>query len=387
MEAVMKFDFLTKYTFNAYASETGVGCMRYVTEGKTKADFAAAVADCAESGAALMQKREVGENLFATLRFSDGDIVVSYFNYNHTLCFVTDTMEGRAVPPLALSEYEKLTAPKLCFLDLRSPEASQEGNGLGMVYTLSDGSFIVYDGGFYGDAIGLIEYLEAHNVRDEKPRIAAWVLTHSHGDHYFAMKKIAAELADRVTVEDFVVNVRNKVYDFEQYEPYLNEHFEREALPRFEGARVVKPHTGQLLHYRDAVIEILSTQEDILPGHFRWLNETSIISRVFLGGQSIFMPADAELGVDVMIPAIYGDALKSDFLQETHHGFSGGSYTMYDLVRPKVAFWTCTAEKFEKYCQPQYNNGYNYYLKNMVLENYHYGDGDVTLELPYEAKS
>ena len=380
----MKLDFLNEYICNAYALETGVGCMRYVSEGRTKADFEAAVTLCLAEGAALKQRSVIGENLFATLRLPDGDVVLSYFNYNHTLCFVTDTVEGRALPPLEATEYERLTTPKLGFLDLHSPEASTEGNGLGMVYTLSDGSFIVYDGGFYGDAIGLVEYLEAHNVRDEKPRIAAWVLTHSHGDHYFAMKKIAAELADRVTVEDFVVNVRNKAYDFEQYEPYLNEHFEREALPRFEGARVVKPHAGQLLHYRDAVIEILSTQEEILPSHFRWLNETSIISRVHLGGQTVFMPADAELGVDVMIPAIYGDALRSDFLQETHHGFSGGSYTMYDLVRPKVAFWTCTAEKFEKFCHPQYNNGYNYYLKNMVKENYHYGEGDVTLALPYE---
>lgn len=380
----MKLDFFHQYIHGAYALETGAGCMRYVSEGKTKSDFEALVANAAENGAILAQRHAVGENLFATFRCEDGDAVISYFHYNHTLCVVNDELQGRVAPPLETVACEKLTAPKLCFLDLHSPEASQEGNGLGMVYTLCDGSFIVYDGGFLGDAIGLIEYLEAHNVRDEKPRIAAWVLTHSHGDHYFAMKKIAAELADRVTVEDFVFSVRHKAYEFEQYEPYLNEHFTSTALPKFEGARVVKPHTGQVLCYRDAKIEILSTQEEILPSHFRWLNETSVISRVFLGGQSIFMPADAELGVDVMIPAIYGDALKSDFLQETHHGFSGGSYTMYDLVRPRVAFWTCTAEKFEKFCQPQYNNGYNYYLKNMVKANYHYGMGDITLELPYE---
>ncbi|MBQ8410080.1 MAG: MBL fold metallo-hydrolase [Clostridia bacterium] len=380
----MNLDFLNQYLSQAYAIETDKGCMRYICEGRSKADFEAVVADGAKNGAIPMQKRGVGENLFATLRFPDGDAVVSYFNYNHTLCIVTDTMEGRVAPPLEAAACEKLTVPKLGFLDLHSPEASKEGNGLGMVYTLSDGSFIIYDGGYYDDADGLLEYLDEHNVRDEKPRIAAWVLTHSHGDHYFAMKRVAAKYADRVTVENFVVSVRNKVYEYEQYEPYLNELFATEALPKFEGAKLVKPHTGQMLCYRDACIEILSTQEEILPSHFRWLNETSIISRIFLGGQSVFMPADAELGVDVMIPTIYGDALKSDFLQQTHHGFSGGSYTMYDLVRPKVAFWTCQPEKFEKYCHPHYNNGYNYYLKNMVKANYHYGNGNVTFELPYD---
>ncbi len=381
----MKLSFFDKYTADAYSLETAEGCFRHVLEGKNRADFEDLVADATENGAVLAQKRAVGENLFATLRTDDGEAVISYFNYNHTLCIVTDELQGRIAPPLTETECERLTVPKLGFLDLRSPEASKEGNGLCMVYTLCDGSFIIYDGGFLGDAEGLLEYLDEHNVRDEKPRIAAWVLTHSHGDHYFAMKRIAAEFKDRVTVENFILSVRHKVYDFEQYEPYLNEHFLTDAFPKFEGARVVKPHTGQLLCYRDAKIEILSTQEEILPSHFRWLNETSIVSRVFLGGQSVFMPADAELGIDVQLPATYGDALKSDFIQETHHGFSGGSYTMYDLVRPRVAFWTCQAATFEKYCHPQYNNGYNYYLKNMVKENYHYGMGNVTLELPYKA--
>jgi beta-lactamase superfamily II metal-dependent hydrolase len=378
----MELEFLKKYIRGAYALETGAGCMRYVVEQSTKEDFLALCEECCAAGGKLLQSAD-GDNMFATFGFAEGHVVLSYFHYNHMLNIVTDTLEGRAAPPLEKSEYEKLIVPKLGFLDLRSPEASREGNGLCMVYTLSDGSFVVYDGGFLGDAEGLIEYLEEHNVRSEKPRIAAWILTHSHGDHYFAMKRIATEFADRVTVEDFVVNARNKAYDFEQYDPYLGEHFETDALPRFEGARLVKPHTGQRLYYRDAVIEILSTQEEILPSHFRWLNETVIISRVHLGGQTVFMPADAELGVDVMIPAMYGDHLKSDFLQQTHHGFSGGSYTMYDLVRPRVAFWTCTQANFERYCHPQYNNGYNYYLKNMVKENYHYGMGDVTLELPY----
>ena len=379
----MKLNFFDEYVSTAYALETGSGCRKYFFEGKKKEDFRSLIAFAEQNGACVLQNRAVGENLFATLRLEDGDAVISYYNYNHTLCIVTDTIDDRQMPPLEESECEKLTTPKLTFLDLHSPEAVKEGNGLGMVYTLCDGSFIVYDGGFSNDGIGLIDFLEANNVRKEKPRIAAWVLTHSHGDHYFAMKRIAAELADRITVENFIYSVRSKAYEHEQYEPYLNEHFETDALPKFAGAKVVRPHAGQLLHYRDAAIEILSTQEEILPGYFRWLNETSIVSRVFIGGQSVFMPADAELGIDIQLPAIYGDSLKSDFIQETHHGFSGGSYVIYDLVRPRVAFWTCQGETFIKYCQPQYNNGYNYHLKNMVEENYHYGMGNITLELPY----
>ena len=379
--------FLKRYTEGALVLDTDWGCMRYVLEKRTKSDFESTVeALLSIDGVALAQRHRIGENLFATLRSHEGDVCLAYMNYNHTLSVVTDPLEGRQAPPLAKWDFERLTTPKVTFIDLKSPVAAKEGNGLCLVYTLSDGSFLIYDGGYREDGEFLIDFLEENNVRHEKPRIAAWVLTHSHGDHYFAMTEIAEKYAHRITVEDFVVNARAKAYEFEQYESYLGEHFASKGLPRFEGARLVRPHTGQKLCYRDAEIEILNTQEEILPGHFRWLNETAIVSRVYLGGQSVMMPAAAELGVDVMIPTIYGDALKSDILQQTHHGFSGGSYTFYDLCRPEVAFWTCTAASFVKYTQPQYNNGYNYYLLGLAREHYHYGNGNVTLELPYKGK-
>jgi beta-lactamase superfamily II metal-dependent hydrolase len=254
---------------------------------------------------------------------------------------------------------------------------------MSFVLTLSDGSFIVYDGGFDDDAPILLDYLEKNNVRREKPRIAAWVLTHSHGDHYFAVKQIAANHADRVTVEEFVLNPRLSRYEHEQYEPYLGEVFPTDALPRFEGAVIVKPHTGQKLYYRDAEIEILHTQEEVLPNYFRWLNETSLVSRVYLGGQRIFFPADEEIGIDTVLPAMYGDALESEFLQEPHHAFSGGTYTLFDLVRPKVALFTCGSDSFVKYSKPGYNGGINDHLLSIVDESYYSGMGTKVFELPY----
>lgn len=382
----MSFKLIEKYIASATVLDTDWGCMRYIIENKTKDDFENVKAALCESGCDLLQTHSVAENLFATLGDTDGHISLSYMNYNHTLSVITDPMTDRKAPNLAPETYEKITEPKLTFVDLVSPVAQKEGNGLCIIYTLSDGSYIVYDGGFREDGENLVKILEESNVRDEKPRIAAWILTHSHGDHYYAMQEISAKYADRVTVEEFVVNARAKAYEHEQYEAYLGESFATDALPKFYGARLVKPHIGQKLYYRDAVIEILSTQEEILPSHFRWLNETCIVSRVFLGGQSIMMPADAELNIDAILPTMYGDALKSDILQQTHHGFSGGSYLFYDLCRPKLAFWTCTPEAFDKYCQPNYNNGYNYYLRQITKEHYHYAQGNVTITLPYDLK-
>jgi hypothetical protein len=83
---------------------------------------------------------------------------------------------------------------------------------------------------------------------------------------------------------------------------------------------------------------------------------------------------------------VWGDALKSDFMQHMHHAFSGGSFTLFDLVHPDVVLWTCNNRVLEKYWKPTYNNGYNYYLKELAKENYVYDDGDVVFELPYRVK-
>lgn len=383
----MKFENLQSLFQTARKLNVDWGCIRYILHTKTHADFEALSSELQGLGYSVVQRHTVGDNHFATLRSSDGDLILSYFHFQHTLYVITDEMtENRKAPPLTPSAYETLTTPKLAFLGLDYSNPEKDGNGMSFVLTLSDGSYLVYDGGYAEDAKILLNYLESNNVRSEKPRIAAWILTHSHGDHYGAVQEIAAHHAERVSVEEFVLSPRLTHYEYEQYEGYLGEVFPVEALPKFEGARLVKPHTGQKLYYRDAGVEILSTQEEMLPNQFRWMNEISLITRVFLGAQKILFPADGEIGTDVSLPVMYGDALESDFIQQPHHGFSGGSYTLYDLVRPKVCMFTCNQFKFDKYSPPSYGGGKNAYLIEISDETYHSGMGTHVFELPYVPK-
>ena len=378
------FEFLAPYVQGARVLNVDWGSIRYILYRKTREDFEAIVSALAGEGLTVAQRHTIGNNEFATLRGEMGDISVGYFNYNRTVCLVSDEMtEGRALPPLAPTSYETLTTPKLALigLDYRNPNG-----GMSMVMTLSDGSYIIYDGALTVDAPILLDYLEKNNVRAEKPRVAAWVITHSHGDHYQALRKIANTTPERITVEDFILAPRLSKYEGEQYEPYLGEIFPIETLPKFEGARMVKPHTGQLLHYRDAQIEIFHTQEEILPSQFSWMNEVSTLTRVFLGGQRILLPADGEIGTDILFPTTYGYALESEFVQNPHHGFSGGSYTLYDAVRPQVALFTCEQAGFDKQTAWDWRNGQNYYLVQIAKETYHSGMGTTVFELPYTPK-
>lgn len=380
----MKFPQIEPWVKDARVLDVDWGCTRYILSRRTRDDFDAIVFALASREMILAQRHTIGNNEFATLRSAEGEISISYFDYNRTVCLVTDDFsEGRVAPPLAPSSYEVLTTPTLAFIGLDYSDPEREGTGMSFVMKLADGSYIVYDGGLRIDAPILLDYLEKNNVRAEKPRIAAWVLTHSHGDHYLAMREFARVYADRVTVEHFLLTPRLSRYEFEQYEGVLGEIFPVEDLPKFEGAKMIKPHTGQLLHYRDAQIEILHTQEEMLPNQFRWMNEASMITRVYLGGQKILFPADGELGTDVQLPVTYGYALESDFLQVPHHAYSGGSYTMYDLVRAKVACFTCNQNRFDKWTTPSYNGGKSHYLISVTPETYHSEMGTQVFDLPY----
>ena len=144
----MKFDSLNSIVTNADVYDVDWGCMRYVCGNKTVADFEKILSYLASAGAETVQTHKIGDNLFATMCCEDGYVSLSYMNYNHTVCIVTDPMDGRKAPDLEPRAYEKLTSPKLTFVDLVSPIAQKEGNGLCIIYTLSDGSYIVYDGGF-----------------------------------------------------------------------------------------------------------------------------------------------------------------------------------------------------------------------------------------------
>jgi hypothetical protein len=71
-----------------------------------------------------------------------------------------------------------------------TPQVTQvklEDYGMSYVIRLSDGRFVILDGGcgFEPDRVRLREHLLA-NTPSGRPVVAAWILTHPHSDHYMA---------------------------------------------------------------------------------------------------------------------------------------------------------------------------------------------------------
>lgn len=323
---------------------------------------------------------------FVTLDAEDGTVSLSYYAYDRSVRVVLDPLTGRAHPPLKRESFATVTTPELCIfaLDYSDP-AYNPGNGMCYVLTLSDGSYLVYDGGCTPDAEPLYQYLKEHNRRpDGRIVIAGWILTHADGDHFFGFRSFSRTHAADVTLEYLLVHPRMQ-REGEPYEQFLYETVPAEMLPLYEGARLVMPHTGQRLFLRDAEIEILLSQE-MLCSYTVGINETSLVTRVTLGGQTMLFPGDAQGICDQLLPVMLGPDLHSDFYQVAHHGCSGGTKVLYELIRPRFAMWTTKRQKFEERRERSYRLAPNWHLLRVLEETFIHDEGHKILPLPYRPK-
>ena len=93
-----------------------------------------------------------------------------------------------------------------------STPADRYGNGMFLVYKLSDGRLFVFDGGNGSVKDFMISALQ-DIAGTQKVKVAAWVMTHDHGDHYGALIEYyyanAATINQVLDVEEFWMNPMN----------------------------------------------------------------------------------------------------------------------------------------------------------------------------------
>ena len=248
--------------------------------------------------------------------------------------------------------------------------------GMSYVFRLSDGSFVIYDGGsdnakaYDGINAGdgktvlrknmyrLLDILNTYAVDKTDIRIAAWIITHPHTDHYALFEQVVAEMYDptnghydeyaNITLERVITNYPSleqldNCTDSANADGACNVLTEkglaarRAALATCEenGAFLYKAHAGQTYYLADAEIAILYTEEIALTpsgnadcshesGDQSQGNRLSIISQLTLPvngyGVKFMITGDAEGDAIEYVNTLYGTVLKSDFVQAPHHG-------------------------------------------------------------------
>ena len=94
------------------------------------------------------------------------------------------------------------------------------------------------------------------------------------------------------------------------------------------------------MDFGDATVEVLFTIEDIVPSALTNVNDSSMVIRIEIGGNSIMLLADASYVSGPKLNNMWGTYLKSDIVQVAHHGMWPSVPELYHNIQAKVALFS-----------------------------------------------
>lgn len=327
---------------NAWGYAVGGSSREMLVSNATQADWNAYLAQLTAAGYKQLERRSVQGLEYAMLR-KEADCLFVTLSCNE-LRAVYEPADACWLPEDAIAVGDYQTTGYL--MGVYGGGTFQ--NGMCMFYLLSDGSFVVFDGGHNsGDAANLYNSLKqvAEQNGIARIRIAALIVTHFHADHcgffesfintYRNIEIDRAVLMDSST-DLGVAASEGSGYAAKAIAAVKNVH---------PNAKIVRLHTGQLLTLGDMQLEMLYTPADLPAGGMTDYNDSSLVMRLTVNGKNILMTGDAANATWNLLSKKYGTYLKSDYLQVPHHGaYGGGTIEAYNLIRPEKLYWPAGEE-------------------------------------------
>lgn len=358
--------------------------------GATRQGFDAYVAHFENEGFAAAENRETESVIFTALKNENRGVFLNYYFAVKTLTVVIE--EDTKYFDFNDKGGVTLVSPQITQMSL-------EIFGMSYAIRLSDGRFIVIDGGreFETDATKLYNCLKRGSV-SEKPVVAAWIFTHPHPDHFFCFMTFLDMYSEDVIIEKCMFTFperdeadrhstltnREKRFGYD-LPPAVNIRVLHEKLSEHD-IPVYSPHTGQQYAIGDAKLEILAGIDDTV--HLtKDINDFSLVIRMELGGQIILWGAD-NLFCETDISSKYGRYLQADILQVPHHGCQSGPVEAqiegYRLIEPSVCL--LPEDNFTTYTTNcTHRAGTKYLLRDANVAEIITGESEKTITLPYIA--
>ena len=319
-----------------------------------------------KAGYELLSVNHKGINAFWQLKNDSKVLMVSYVPAEGYLRVIAESAETAVISGVKEENYKNLYRTQIIQIGLSCDEEGLHNYlnrsydvSIANVVRLCDGSFIVYDGGmpFSEHAHRLYTVLKSQTELGKPIVIAAWVLTHPHFDHTGVFELFTQEYADKVKVENIVLNFSPvTIYADGGYPAHI-----LELVKNYAGARVMKVYAGTDLYFRNVKMEVLFDQTLNRPKLIKNINAETLVTRLEWDGKSFMMFADhADFEGNERYPAtsfnngairrMYGDYLKSDVVQVAHHGLGGGgTAALYELVKAKYALWPVSEQKYNRH--------------------------------------
>ena len=330
-----------------------------------------------EKGFSCYTTHQITDNLFATYTNDKYTVTAGYYDYETSARIIIEPL-APAVGLESENVYTPVTTSQITMLgmEFKNSDGSYTSNGLSVLIRLTDGRFIIVDGGFNRakHSSELMRHLKeqsagyAKNMKDIT--IAAWIVTHPHGDHdgllygkYSDFMGITVErvLANflsetELTKADNSSSVGGNWNTSEGFE-YQNVLTAAKALK----ATVHQVHVGQVFYFADLKMEVLYTIESFGPKVCNALNTTSIVLRMEFGGDTVYLSTGDATGNGMEIcTKMYGDYLHSDIVQVCHHGYStwgndGGMIKAYEVINAPTVLWPQGMAHYPSHKEKAYN--------------------------------
>lgn len=347
-------------------------------------------------GFALQAENEINGNLFKTYCNDSGKMIHTYWieRYEEVRTVVANTDR---LPFVSTAEVDAGCVPLLHQL--------QGGDEEGYILRLADGRFIVVDGGdpTEENAVEIYTFLKENAPDAEKIAIAAWYITHAHSDHCGALTIFAEKYSEdsSITLESILFNACETTEQMLYCEPSYKLNMDVALATYYPDVPVYKPLTGQVYTFGKTTVEILYTMSDFMPntiayesdgkgGDYNVMSTVCIIdidSTQDLKDRMFVMGDTTTVACNEMCYR-YGDAMKCDFVQVSHHGLAPlptgancrrhcATVEIYQLIDPSIALWPSSTVKVKERSVLEVND----YLISIVDEVVIAGDGGRTFEI------
>jgi len=380
-----------------WAEECQNGQYIYMFKGATEQDFIE-YQDKFYGYTKAHEKAEAG-NRFATYQIGNSLVNISYSKYDNRIRTI---INEDTAPSALLSESAATSGNNELLLIMHglgwgtsSDDILNHQNGICIIFKLADGRFMVVDGGFnrQGDADDLYNLLARYTPAGTKPTVAAWFITHAHGDHHSTFaSKFVKSYGSRVKIENVLFNPPSVRSDKTSSNEKTGEDLIISVTRSISGCNWIRPHVGDRYYIGDAVVDFYYTIDQYYPQTFTYYNTCSLMFSVTLGGQKIMINGDAANASFREAIKMFGESLNSDIVQVAHHGYGTGVADAlstdvmqgYRYMSPSLVLWPLGNEHYDNLSKKVYNK----YLVALpsVKEIVVAGKDNHVFKLPYTPK-
>jgi len=368
-------------TFSA-TYQSNIACEEIILDDATVDSYNAYIAKLESAGYTKYTSSDLSGNLFTTLYNKDYTLNVGYYKHNDQCRIIMEPFgDETLIGTEADNKYTAVTTTQVTMIGNEYYNGSENvGNGLTLLFRLADGRFVVVDGAFNrsenaNNLVNAITEQAKEYATGKDIKIAAWFVSHAHGDHNGALigqtnafKKFTVErvIANFMTDEE---RQRSMASSYggnwsEKGTEGDSDDKTRNAAATL-GADFVTCHVGQRFFFADTVFEILYTVESYGPTVVNALNTSTILVRAITtddkgNSTSTMVMGDCTGPAMAICNKMYGTDMRSQIVQVAHHGYTtwgndSAMATAYRYMSPEIVLWPQGNNAFPNYKEKSYN--------------------------------